>query len=215
MDKVQVPDVTIIAVDCTDRITNTIKSLIEGCKIINFGEVKLVSHKKPDILLPDFVKFEECKKINNINEFNNFMFFELGDYFSTSHCLYVQDHARILNPELWNNDWLNYDYVGAPWPYTHDSYICHNTKEHVRVGNGGFSIRSHKLQSLPKVFNLELKQEQGWYNEDGNFCVYHRKFMLEHGIKYAPLNVAKYFSYETSLLENADIKTFGYHRNRP
>ena len=128
--------------------------------------------------------------------------------------LYVQAHAWILHPDLWDDNWLQYDYCGAPWPIVENSYITNNG-ERARVGNGGFSLRSKKLLDLPKKMNWGLREEQGWANEDGNIVCYYCKEMLENGIKYAPLDVACKFAYENTVPENIGIKTFGFHRRMP
>ena len=211
--KIKIPNLTLTAVDCTNRINGTISALVEGSKNIDFGAVMLISHEKPDNL-PDFIQFKECKKINNIDDFNYFMFLELGDYIQTSHCLYIQDHARILDYALWNDDWLQYDYGGAPWRIVENAYMA-NDGTRSRVGNGGFSLRSKLIMDAPKKLGLELKQEQSFFNEDGNLCCYHRKELNKYGMKYMPLEQAIHFSFETPMQENYLVKSFGYHRNLP
>lgn len=212
--KTQISSITLLALDCTDRIKGTIKALEICVEHFDFGSVKILSNRKPRNL-PAFIQYEHIHKINDINSYNHFMFSELTNYVQTNYVLTVQDHAYIINPEVWEDDFLQYDYIGAPWLYRGDSYICHDTGEHVRVGNGGFSLRSKKLLDIPKEHGLPLLQEQGWYNEDGNLCVYYRKKMLELGIKYAPIEIAAKFSYENLMQENYQIKTFGFHRNKP
>ena len=139
----------------------------------------------------------------------------MSRYVPTSHCLLIQYDSCIINPELWDDSWLQYDYIGAPWPYKDDAYIIDETGEHIRVGNGGFSLRSKKLLDAPERFNLRLTHKQGYYNEDSNICEYHRKELLALGIKYAPIEVAAKFSYENDVPENKDTKTFGFHKNLP
>lgn len=212
--KKQLPDVTLLAVDCTDRIKGTIKALEICMEHFDFGAVKILTNRKPRVL-PENIQYEHIKKISDINQFNHFMFSELTNHVQTSHVLTVQDHAYIINPEVWDDSWLEYDYIGALWLYKSDTYICHDTGEHVRIGNGGFSLRSKKLLDIPKQHNLPLLQEQGWYNEDGNICVYHRKKMLELGVRYAPIEVAAKFSYENLMQDNYGVKPFGFHRSYP
>ena len=212
---IKIPEVTLVAVDCTDRVLGTINALNICARNIDFGRVKLLSHEKP-LALPDFIEYNEIPKISNIDEYNQFMFMDLGDYISTSHCLTVQDHAYILHAELFDPSWLQYDWIGAGWKWMSDSYICHATNEHVRNGNGGFSLRSKRLIDLPKKMGWQLRSEQGWANEDGNCCVYYRPEMLANGIKYAPVEVAARFAYENDIPENSNINAFfGFHRNNP
>lgn len=211
--KIQLPNVTLMAVSSI-KISETILSLLTSMKHIDFGRVVLVSHEKPQSL-PENIDFEKCSEIKSINDFNSYAFYHLGNHFETSHCLLTQHEAWVINPTEWKDEWLQYDYIGAPWPVCYDAYICHDTGEHVRVGNGGFSLRSKKLTELPLKHFMPLLEEQGWYNEDGNICVYHRKKMLELGIEYAPVEIASKFSYETLIPENIGITTFGFHKNMP
>ncbi len=209
--KIQIPDVTLLAVSSIE-IPETIASLQKSCEKINFGSVKLISHEKPHNL-PETILFEKCSKINNIMDFNYYAFYYLTNHIKTSHCLLVHADSWIIHPEMWDDEWLKWDYIGAPWPWKNDAYISHDTGEHVQVGNGGFSLRSKKILDIPSQYKLPLLQEQGFYNEDGNLAVYHRSKMLSLGVKYAPLAVASKFSYENSIPENEGMQTFGFHKN--
>lgn len=210
---IQLSDVTLLTVTSIE-IEKAIKALEKSREKIDFGVVKLVSHEKPDNLPGDIV-FKKCQPINNATTYSAIVFNRLTEYVDTEYCLLIQYDSWVIHPELWDDNWFKYDYIGAPWQYKEDAYICYDTGEHVRVGNGGFSLRSKKVMSTPWVYQLPLLQEQGWYNEDGNICVYHRKKMLHLGIKYAPLEIATKFSYENPVPENIGLKTFGFHKNFP
>lgn len=209
MEKTNLQNVTLLAISSIE-IPETIASLIRSSEKLNFAEVKLISHERPSNL-PDFIKFEYCPKINNIMDFNNFCWKDLHKYFKTSHCLIVQSHAWILRPNLWDHNWLSYDWIGSPWRYSEDAYITHDG-EHVRCGNGGFRLQSKRLAELPSKYNLPLNHDRGFYNEDGNFCVYYRRLFLDLGIQYAPLDVACKFAHEVDILENQNILPFGFHK---
>ena len=213
MSRRNIPDVTLIAVSSI-QIPQTIGSLEKCCEKIKFGAVKLISHQEPDYL-PDNVEFNYVPEIKDIMGYNNICFSDLGKFVQTSHCLLIQYDSCIINPELWDDSWLQYDYIGAPWAYSDIAYICHATGEHVRNGNGGFSLRSKKLLDAPTAFSIPLTHEQGFYNEDGNICCYHRKQLLALGIKYAPVEVAAKFSYEVDVPENIGVKPFGFHKHFP
>ena len=211
-DKLPLKDVTLLAISSI-QIDATIDAIGKSCQDIEFGKVKLISHKRPENL-PRFISFEECPEIRNIMDYNHYVFKDLEKHVDTSHCLMIQYHAYILNASVWNDKWLEYDYCGAPWKVLPNTYIANNG-ERVRVGNGGFSLRSKKILEAPKILGLELSQEQGWYNEDGNLVCYFRKELLDYGIKYMPLEDAVTFSYENTVEENAWVKPFGFHRNLP
>ncbi len=207
-------DVTLVAYS-SHEVPETIASLQKCQEGLSFTEVKLLSHERPNNL-PENIIYEYAPEINHINDFNLYMFKYLGTHINTSHALYVQAHAWVLHPELWDNTWLQYDYIGAIWPWKDDAYIAWGSGEHIKNGNGGFSLRSKKIMDIPYKHDLPLLQEQGWANEDGNLVCYFREAMLAWGIKYAPSEVSARFAYENPVPENnyGDMKTFGFHRNR-
>ena len=43
------------------------------------------------------------------------MFIENINNLETTHCLIVQPDSFVVNYELWKNEFLKYDYIGAPW----------------------------------------------------------------------------------------------------
>lgn len=209
--KIQLPDVTLIAPTGL-RIPDTVAAFIKCCEGIDFGAVKLVAPEEPEGF-PSYMSFEKCNEMDSYLKYNDYVFKNLISHVNTSHCLLIQYDSWIIHPELWDDEWLNYDYIGAPWAIKDDAYIAWHTYEHVRVGNGGFSLRSKRLLSIPQALNLSLTQEQGFYNEDGNICCYHRTDFLAAGTEYAPVDIATRFSYETPLDENFGIKTFGFHKH--
>lgn len=211
---INLPDVTLLAVSSVE-IPATIEAIERSCEGINFGAVKLITHEKPEGLSDD-IEYAYMPKMTDIMQFNHLAFEDLGQYVNTSHALLIQHHGYVLRPELFRDKWLEYDYCGAPWRWSLDAYICHETGEHIRVGNGGFSLRSKKLMDIPKKYNIPLIHENFYYNEDGNIAVYNRVKFLELGVKYMPLEDACVFSYENDVPENINIKEFfGFHRNIP
>jgi len=211
-NKLKLPDVTLFALSSI-YISSTIAALILSAKDIEFGKIKLLTDKKPDHL-PEEIEYVKIPKINNIMDYNQFCFSELGQYINTSHGLLTQYHAWVINPYAWNDDWLSRDYIGAIWPLREGSFKA-NTGETIRNGNGGFSLRSKYLMDLPKKMGWSLRQEQGFYNEDGNLVCYWRKELLDLGINYGTTMEAARFSYENIMKENYNLKTFGFHRNVP
>jgi hypothetical protein len=209
-------NVTLLAYDTRpEEINNIIRVLKKCCEDLDFFEVKLLTDIEPDNL-PENIKWEYAPHINHIDDYNLYMFKYLWKHLDTSHCLFVQSDSCILHPELWDDNWLQYDYVGAPWPIIENTYIAWGSKEVVRQGNGGFSLRSKTITQIPYIHDLPLLREQGWANEDGVLNCYYRELMLALGIKYAPIEVAAKFAYENPVPENnyGNMKTFGFHRNR-
>jgi len=150
--------------------------------------------------------------MNNIDDYNYYCFVELGKHVDTTRALVIQYDSWVIRPELWDDNWLNWDYLAAPWPVVENSYIANNG-ERARVGNGGFSLRSKWLMDIPRIEGWGLRSEQNQKNEDGQICCYWRKEFLRWGIKYAPVEVAARFSFENEVPENREINTFGFHKN--
>lgn len=192
----KLPQVTLVAVTGFNYKTAEHKKAIElSCLGIEFGDVKLL----------------QLESIKDINSWNKAVIYELPKYIETEFCLLIHADGYVINPSVWSKDWLNYDYIGAPWPLPRDDYSYRDINNVIqRVGNS-VSLRSKRLLDVPIKLSLEWKAFNGFTNEDGFICVNYRHRYEELGMKFAPLEVAKYFSKEHEIAENKDIKTFAFH----
>ena len=68
--------------------------------------------------------------------YSDFVLKSLLPHVATSHVLLVQWDGYVINPAAWDPAFLDCDYIGAKW-FWHD--------DGMRVGNGGFSLRSRRL----------------------------------------------------------------------
>jgi hypothetical protein len=118
----------------------------------------------------------------------------------------------VVNPWNWNEEWMQYDYIGALWPLPQDDFSFRDQDGNIqRMGNGGFTLRSKKLLCVAKDLDLEWKQYYGFYHEDGFFCCHNRSLYESEGCKFAPIEVAAQFSHETMVAENYGNIPFGFH----
>lgn len=204
------PDVTLLAIS-SNRIEGNVRALEHCMNLMNFGAVKFLSHVKPDNL-PEGIQFEESMELKSIKDFDYYAFKELGKHVQTSHCLMVQDHAYLLHPEVWRDDFLRFDFCGALWE-PRIEFLSPSTHTLVRSGNGGFSLRSKRIMDLPKKLDLPLVEDRGFTNDDGQINVFWRKTMIENGVIYPePWEIAD-FSYENDTPDNINIEKFlGFHR---
>ena len=222
-------NITLLAIDNTNRIEGTIKAVYTSIEKINFGDVKILTsrdHKEKyeEELKEDNIKLELLNSnISNINEYNKYVLYDLYSHVNTEFVLLIQDHAFIINPDAWTDEFLKYDYIGAPWQYSENSYVT-PFGEHIRVGNGGFSLRSQKILKTPLEVDIPFDCTKGNfykhfnannYAEDGNICVHNRHLFIENGCKFCPLELAVKFSYEKPITENYGIIPFGFHYNLP
>ncbi len=134
-------------------------------------------------------------------------------YVDTDYAILIHADGYIINPNEWRDEFLNYDYIGAPWPLPSpsDPISYRDIKGVVRRVGNSVSLRSKRLMDLPRKLNMEWKSYYGFTNEDGYICVNRRHTFEENECKFAEIDVAKHFSREHSLPENEGIKTFAFH----
>jgi len=206
--RLELPNVTLISVTSV-KVPETIKSIEKSCERIKFGDVKLLTSEQ--------VSSENFKVIEipviDYEGYSKFIVYELHKYIDTEFALIIQHDGFVTSPDKWDNKFTEYDYIGAPWPLPTDNFSYRDPFGNlIRVGNGGFSLRSKKILQLPTELNLEWRSYFGYYNEDGFFTCHNRHIFEEHGCVFAPIDVAKYFSHENRIPEIEGITPFGFHR---
>lgn len=209
-------DVTVVAVSGINP-TSAMKALEYSIDGMKFKEALLISHKRPE-KLDERITFKQClptelasKNPKDTSDYSKFIAYQLAKYIDTDYALIVHKDAYVLRPEKWEDEFFKYDYIGAPWKKG-----AHFTNEgvNIRVGNGGFSFRSKKLLNILNELNLPFTDNgTGYFNEDGIICGYYRKTLEEHGIRFAPPEVAARFSTEKICNESV-ADPFGFHDNK-
>lgn len=208
--KIDLPDVTLVALAST-KVDETIRSMLYSSRNIIFSEIVLISHERP-VSLPQFIKYREIDRIKSYERYNYHVAFSLAPYIKTTHALLVQHDGFVVNTESWDDKFLRYDYIGAPWPLPRDDFSYRDDLGRlVRVGNGGFSLRSKVLLDAPQKLGLIWEPFHGYFHEDGFLCAKNRSILEDFGIKFAPIDVAATFSFETEIDENKGHRPFGTH----
>jgi hypothetical protein len=134
--------------------------------------------------------------------------------------LIIQADGYAVNADAWTDEFYEYDYIGAPWPWEIPGRD---------VGNGGFSWRSKKLyqaildlrskhsfisliSQLPTIEVIEDKFQGYFVPEDNLICNLYRPLLeQEYGIRFAPAELADQFSVETNGNTPWLGKSFGFH----
>lgn len=210
MNKKQLPNVTLLAMTSV-KIGDTVRALKHSMKKIDFGEVVLVSHRKP-LGLPKRIHFKRTDRIASIDDFNYKMVYDLGQYVDTDYVMIIHYDGFIVHPEQWKDEFLDFDYIGAPWPENSSSDFQDSEGNLCRVGNS-VSLRSKKLLDYPRKVAIPWEpMDSGWFNEDTFLCCKHKNEMERQGMRWAPLEVAVWFSHETDLPENEGITSFAFHK---
>lgn len=203
-------EVTLCSVLGNDKyLEQTIKAAEYSIKDVDIDNVQIlcpVSFNHPKI------KHVEIPE-HDYDGYNLFMMQELHKHFNTPHVLIFQFDGFIINANSWEDQFLDYDYVGAPWPVNYFDNVP--ILSYNRVGNSGFSLRSKKFTEA--TINCPTEGHNG---EDVLFCRIHRNYMEKEGIKFAPIDVAARFSVELTNMKEQEgqnqndrfsLTRFGFH----
>jgi hypothetical protein len=206
---VNLDNVTLVSVTSVN-VERAIKTLRYSMRNVSFKDVKLFTDVDVNCDDINVVKIEKLDYIN----YSRFIVYDLHKHIDTEFVLIIQDDGFIVNSDKWQDIFLEYDYIGAPFriPPINDKVSYRDPFGNLcRVGNGGFSLRSKKILELPSKLNLEWKSYFGYYNEDGFFAVHNKHILENHGCVYAPIDIAANFSIEYNVPEHDGVTTFGFH----
>lgn len=187
-NKTIITDTTLVCVDCKNygHAIEALKKSMEQC---TFDKVLFLTDKEFKTAGIDTVIIP---RINSKEEYSEFMIKALFKYIDTPYMLLIQADGYILDGSVWNDDWKQYDYIGAPWLET-DGF---------NVGNGGFSFRSKALMAACAHIIGAC------HPEDSQICRVFRPALELVGFKFAPEEVADVFAFE---LREPCQSTFGFH----
>ena len=201
---IELKNVTLCTVSSV-HVDHHIRALKYSSQNFEFAQTKFFSDKE---INESGIEWIECKELKSQQDYSFFMVNNLFQYIDTDFVLIVQADGFIINPYKWTDVFLEYDYVGAPWPNEPQWGFTGNT----RVGNGGFSLRSKKLIELPVQLNFRNRtMDFDTWHEDAFYCIHNRGLLESHGCKFAPLEVAKHFSHEIHETDLEGIEPFGFH----
>jgi len=196
-----IPNVTLCCID-NQYPDLGFDALLRSTQFHSFTEVIFFTHSgfiPPRHSIAN-LKIIPIDYIHDLTTYSEFMIKVLNQYILTSHALIIQWDGFITHPDLWQDRFLEFDYIGAPWP----------TNEGLLVGNGGFSLRSKKL-----LIALEDPLIKARHPEDQCICLENRLYLENiYGIAFATGEIAEQFAFE---LQKPAFDCFGFHavRNLP
>src|SRR5262249_46585437 len=149
-----------------------------------FARVLLLTSRLPSALIaPTGVEIVPVAGIGSRRAYSEFIVKSLLPHISTPHVLLVQWDGYVTNPDAWDPEFLDSDYIGAQWFWHADG---------MRVGNGGFSLRSRRLLEAlqdPRIVAGDA--------EDETICRTYRPLLeREYGIRFADEATADRFAFE-------------------
>lgn len=224
MGRINLDNITLVSL-CGDArfLVGIIKAARQCMKYVDFKSVKILSNVMVDCPDIEMIKIPPLNK----EKYCTFSLYELPKYIHTDFCLTFQGDGFVINPDVWDEKFLNYDYIGAPWvEEINDKDRIWKTKAENIIGNGGFSLRSQKFLHSAKTleynskiqFRDDIPYEDIITPEDWFTCCYSYKQMTGMGVKFADIETAYKFSvehpsyykiYAVDLLST--YNSFGFH----
>ena len=186
------------------------------------GSSGLLIAAQPPPNLPPIIRFVPVEWFDYF-QYSLFIVHCLHYHVKSDYVLIVQDDGWALNGENWNDEWFDFDYVGAPshaagvGGFLYHWYSWVGLPNPAQVFNGGFSLRSRKFLEAPNRYGIcyKVMPESVLRNEDVQLCILLRDSLVRRGIRFAPAEVALHFSVEFMhpvIHRNLNFKRlFGHH----
>lgn len=155
--------------------------------------------------------------------YSKFCMFALHNFIETDYAFIVQHDGWALSADNWKDDWLQYDYIGGlthagvVGDQLHIGFQWFGKPNPIVIQNGGFNLRSQKFMQAPTKYGIipRFFDNHMLNNEDVQLTGILRPIMEQVGVKFAPDDEAKIFSFEhlsPDVHKNVDLtKIFGHH----
>lgn len=215
---IELKNTTLVAIDGRGDDINTIKALKYSSTNIKFENIKYINSGERKIKFGQTIKIDKL----NWNDYNKFCLVNLINHIETEYVLLIQNDGFVLNANYWTDEYLKYDYLGAPWPMENlknnlprwkiveDQF--NKNKKIYQIGNGGFTLRSKNLLSKTKQF-----YEDNLYTipEDILISIYLREKLEHCGLNFcSDIDFAAKFSCEANVVNGkwySSNNSFGFH----
>lgn len=201
----KLPNVTLVSVEtrCHELAKRT---LDDALRQIEFGEVLIFTDDPVRLNIAGAIT-TQVPNWPTKDGYMRFFQFESCNNVKTDYVLFIEWDAGICDVSMWSDRFLEFDYLGAPWWYSDSKGQPIDGPEN--VGNGGFSLRSMRLQRF-------MKDNQRKYPaiSDNMMCRdFGHRIIVEGNFKWATVAVANDFAMEgfDRLGLRNDLKHFGYH----
>ena len=189
------PGVTLCCIDTANHAL-ALRALAHSCRDIRFARCVLLTAGLPaDLAVPPGIEIARIDPLTSRDDYSRFVLKSPLAHVTTPQVLLVQWDGYVVNPQGWDPAFLDCDYLGAKW-FWHD--------DGMRVGNGGFSLRSRRLLEAlqdPRIALVDAEDEHD---------LPHLRPLLErdHGIRFGSEALADRFSFEAAYPIG---KPFGFH----
>ena len=160
-----------------------------------FGRAVLFTHAwQPEAPVAG-LEVVDVGPIDSAAAYSQFVMRGLDAHITTPFVLVTQWDGFVIHPEAWSDDFLQYDYIGAPWA---------DQPAALSVGNGGFSLRSQRF--LRAGHDSRIVDV---HPEDEVLCRTWRTMLTdEYQLRFAPPALAARFAFENTTPRDS---TLGFH----
>ena len=191
----QLPGVTLVCIDTLNHAL-ALRALERSRAALTFARTLFFTDALPAALSPPpGIDLVPIAPLASRDAYSRLVVKDLLPWVTTAHILLVQWDGYVIEPDAWDEAFLAVDYIGAPWFWHQDG---------MRVGNGGFSLRSRRL--LEALQDPRIVVEGA---EDETICRRFRPLLeREHGIRFADETLADRFAFETGYPVG---RPFGFH----
>jgi hypothetical protein len=180
-----------VAIIDTSQHILAANALINSVSNFKFDQILIYSDKHEPWC---GLEVQIIEKIKTIQKYNEIVLKDLIHDLRADYVLIIQYDGFVINHNCFDDKFLTYDYIGAPW-----YHLCENN-----VGNGGFSLRSKALlEFLANIENINFE-----IPEDVFICQHLRSQNKLNNFNFPEIDVAAKFSFEFPV---AKEKTFGFH----
>lgn len=201
MPQLDLPTVTLLCVETQMHEMARI-AIADMMSKVNFAEV-VIHSDKPDLIPIPGARYVTVPNWPEKIQCGRYCYNESPASVNTPHMLFTEWDGGIRDVNAWDPAFLNYDYVGAPWPGRAAGQWDPKGNS---VGNGGFTLWSKKLMSC-------VAANAGWAIGTDTHISCNYRAPLENlcGAKWAPEEVAYRFSFEHGTEPQRVKPSFGYH----
>jgi hypothetical protein len=192
----KLPDVTLVLIETREH--DLAKLALEDCeRRAEFGDV-LVFTDRPNQFMHEGRRTISVEDWPSKEGWSRCFWYEVPLHVRTSHILGIQWDSWIVEPAMWRDEFLQYDFIGAPWWY----------KDGMNVGNGGFSLRSTKFARFIRKHRAQFPCITSV--DDDLYCRKYRPTLQDAGFVWAPESLAQSFAFEC-VRPDPTAKHFGFH----
>ncbi|HLX29247.1 MAG TPA: DUF5672 family protein [Casimicrobiaceae bacterium] len=191
----ELPGVTLACVDTRNHAL-ALRAIDRSIRDIRFARALFLTDAIPArVEVPDGVDVQAIAPLASRDDYSRFVLKTLVRHIDTPHVLLIQWDGYVVNAGAFEPAFLDCDYIGAKWYWFDDA---------LRVGNGGFSLRSKRLLDALQDPRIELVDA-----EDVTIGRSYRPLLESaYGIRFASEALADRFAFEAAYPAGMP---FGFH----